>query len=164
MRLARLLAIALYTADAAQAFLFRGLPASPWPARHDALCLLRQGRACRIACSLQAGRAGEVASEEASEVEAAWYHEQLSFFPVRGRLRMRASAARVAHSDGVIQDDAALLCGFARFQQVVRGNHNEAARLYEQALLRDPEKARQTMRFACLAACSRVPLLAVCSG
>ena len=145
MRLARLLAIALYTADAAQAFLFRGLPASPWPACHDALCLLRQGRACRIACSLQAGRAGEVASEEASEVEAAWYHEQLSFFPVRGRLRMRASAARVSHSDGVIQDDAALLCGFARFQQVVRGNHNEAARLYEQALLRDPEKARQTM-------------------
>ena len=148
MRLAWLLAIALYTADAAlvvEAFLFRGLPSSPWPARHDALCPLRRGRACRIACSLQAGRAGEVAPGDASEVEAAWYEEQLSFFPVRGRLCMCASAARVSHSDGVIQDDAALLCGFARFQQVVRGNHNEAARLYEQALLRDPEKARQTM-------------------
>ena len=117
MRLTWLLAIALYTADAAQvveAFLFRGLPSSPWPARHDALCPLRQGRACRIACSLQAGRAGEVAPGEASEVEAAWYEEQLSFFPVRGRLCMRASAARVSHSDGVIQRFAFTTSGITR--------------------------------------------------
>jgi hypothetical protein len=40
--------------------------------------------------------------------------------------------------------NAALLCGFARFQQVVRKEKNRAAKLYETALVSNPNLARKT--------------------
>jgi hypothetical protein len=57
-----------------------------------------------------------------ADAEQRWYEEMLATFP----------------------GNAALLCGFARFQQVVRKDKNRAAKLYETALVSNPNLARKT--------------------
>jgi len=57
-----------------------------------------------------------------ADAEQRWYEEMLATFP----------------------GNAALFCGFARFQQVVRKDKNRAAKLYETALFSNPNLARKT--------------------